>query len=121
MTARVNALAAPALREALTHDGKFTLYVHNLIDPAHGEVPAYANANAGDLVKFLIETSTGNTWCAEHALTEPERHKPVVFAVSKAFFENETIPGTTTELRYTITNVNGDSAMSPSLTVHLEM
>ena len=119
MTVDKKALVAPVLQEAVMHDGKMRLYVHNLRDPARGEVLAYANHKAGDLITFRLETSTGNTLEFNYAVTESAVW-PVQFEIKKSFFESEPIPGTSVELSYIITRIDSAREHSESLIVHLE-
>ena len=119
MTVDKKALMAPVLQEAVMHDGKMRLYVHNLHDPAHGEVSAYANHRAGDLIKFRLKTSTGNTLELVYQLTEATVW-PVQLVIKKSFFESEPIPGTSVELSYIITRMDSAPEHSDALIVHLE-
>ncbi|MHC8342096.1 hypothetical protein [Pseudomonas sp. RT6P73] len=117
MTAEVNFLAAPKLREAI--DGK--LYVHNLIDPAHGEIEAYPNAAKGDFVKLTVATSTGNTWSEEVLLNSLSAGKLIVFKIPKRIFEENLTSGATAELQYTVERPNQVPEFSTKQEVKLEL
>jgi len=115
MTAQVKTLVAPELEEAKNG----VLKVSELKEAAHGVVPPYQQAAAGDRITLHVETSTGNKWEGSHVLTAAEVGKQVSFAIPKSVFEKHLVPGANAKLHYTITQ-NGNSLMSPSLTVQLE-
>ena len=116
MTAQQKALEAPMLKEAV----EGVLYVHNLIDPAHGVVWPYPYAAPGDNVEFTVQTSTGNTWVDSITLTQASVGYPVMFAIPKVTFEKGLAPDATAKLRYKVTNVAGNPADSADLVVQLK-
>ncbi|WLI11846.1 MULTISPECIES: hypothetical protein [Pseudomonas] len=116
MTAQLKTLSAPQLREAI----KSVLFVDNLIDPAHGEVPPYANATVGDKVEFTVQTSTGNSWTHLIILTQALVGSLIVFDIPKNIFEKNLTPDATATLRYSVTSASGNTALSPDLLVKLE-
>jgi len=115
MTAQAKTLVAPDLKEAVNG----VLHVSQLKGDAHGDVPPYPLAAAGDEITMQAETSTGNEWKGSHVLTAAEVGKHVIFAIPKSVFEKNLVPGANANLRYIITQ-NGNSLMSPSLTIRLE-
>ena len=116
MTAQQKALAAPVLKEAV----EGVLYVHNLIDAAHGEVGPYPYAAAGDKVEFTVQTSTGNTWVYSIIVTPDSVGKPVTFAIPKETFAKGLVPDATAKLRYSVTTASGNPAVSVDLVVQLK-
>ncbi|MBH3407206.1 hypothetical protein I5P86_19320 [Pseudomonas glycinae] len=116
MTAQVKALEAPTLKEA--ENG--VLFLGKLKGDAHGGVPPYQQAAAGDVIIMKVETSTGNEWEGRHVLSAAEVGEPVIFAIPKHVFEKKLVPGAEAELHYTVTRNNGNAESSPLLTVQLE-
>jgi hypothetical protein len=116
MTVQQKALEAPVLKEAV----EGVLYVHNLIDAAHGEVRPYSYSAAGDKVEFTVQTSTGNTWVYSIIVTPGSVGEPVTFAIPKETFAKGLVPDATAKLRYSITSVSGNSVYSPDLVVQLK-
>ncbi|MBU6958099.1 hypothetical protein KRR23_10165 [Pseudomonas sp. CVAP len=109
-------LAPPALKEA--QEG--VLYVHNLIDPAHGLVPSYANMVAGQTVKFTVQPSYGNHWSAVHVVTAAEVGKTITVAIPKHVFEKNLVAGATAKLHYSVVEQSGNEAQSPDLVIKVE-
>ncbi|MFJ7110083.1 hypothetical protein ACIQU2_21190 [Pseudomonas sp. NPDC098740] len=116
MTAQLKALEAPVLKEAV----EGVLYVHNLIDPAHGVVWPYPYAAAGDNVEFTVQTSTGNTWVGSIALTQASVGKPVTFSIPKETFAKGLVLDATAKLQYSVTSASGNQARSADLVVQLK-
>jgi hypothetical protein len=116
MTVQQKALEAPVLKEAV----EGVLYVHNLIDPAHGVVWPYPYAEAGDDVEFTVQTSTGNTWVDSITLTQASVGNPVIFALPKETFAKGLVPDATAKLRYSVTSTSGNQADSADLDVQLK-
>lgn len=116
MTAQVKTLVALILKEA--ENG--VLFLSKLKGDAHGDVPPYQQAVAGDVITMKVETSTGNKWEARHTLTAAEVGKSVIFAIPKDVFEKKLVPGARAELHYTVTINNGNASSSPLLKVQLE-
>ncbi len=96
-----NALAAPVLREALIVGSDTVLYVHNLNDPAHGDVEPYVNAAAGDVIEFTVTTSAGRLW--RDILVVTPSLDPFIFQIPKSVFGEKPDPGATADLVYTVT------------------
>lgn len=119
MNVQVKALAPPRLREAIEHNGEFTLYVHNLVDPAHGEVQSYPNVSKGDKITFKVSTSTGNEYSWELAVGSPA-DAPFVFEIPKKIFAEKLVPGATAKLSYSVQTSSGNTAESPELRVYLK-
>lgn len=117
MTAQQKALVAPVLKEAV----EGVLYVHNLIDPAHGVVWPYPYAAAGDNVEFTVQTSTGNTWQGQLVLTAGDAGKPIVFKIPKHVFEKNLKPGATADLHYVVIRIGQTSEQSVVLKVQIEL
>ncbi|RON40421.1 hypothetical protein [Pseudomonas brassicacearum] len=117
MTAQQKALEAPVLKEAI----EGVLYVHNLIDPAHGVVWPYVNASVGDKVEFTVRTSTDNTWQGQHILTAGDAGKPIEFKILKHVFEKNLKPGASADLHYVVTRIGQVSEHSAELRVQLEL
>lgn len=120
MNVQVKALAAPRLREAIEHNGEFTLYVHNLVDPAHGEVQSYPNASKGDKITFKVSTSTGNKYSWELDVKSPA-DAPFVFKIPKNVFAEKLVPGANAKLSYSVQTSSGNTAQSAELLVYLEL
>jgi len=116
MTAQQKALAAPVLKEAV----EGVLYVHNLIDAAHGVVSSYVNASVGDKVEFNVKTSADNTWLGQQVLTG-DTGKPIVFKIPKYVFEKDLKPGATADLHYVVTRIGQTPEQSSALKVQLEL
>ncbi|CAI8874257.1 DUF3277 domain-containing protein [Pseudomonas sp. IT-347P] len=114
MTAQVNALAKPVLKEA--KEG--VLYVGKLERNAHGEV-TYENSAVGDLVTLYVETSTGNNFKDDIKLNAATIGTPLLFAIPKDIFEKNLVPGATAKLRYTVSRA-ANVSVSPVLEVRLE-
>ena len=115
MTAQLNALAAPQLKEAVNG----VLHVGKLEGNAHGLVLPYQNQTACDVVALHVKTSNGNSFEKQTVVTPAGVGKPLTFAIPKDVFEKELVPQATAELHYTITNRAGNSVASQSLTVQL--
>ncbi|KHA74808.1 hypothetical protein NZ35_00620 [Pseudomonas chlororaphis] len=119
MNVQVKALAAPLLREAIVHNGKLILFVHNLADPAHGEVQSYLNASKGDNITFKVSTSTGNEYSQELPVESPA-DAPFEFKIPKKTFEEKFVKGATAKLSYRVQTSSGNTAQSAELLVYLE-
>jgi hypothetical protein len=118
MNVQVKELAAPRLREAIEHNGKLILFVHNLVDPAHGEVQSYPNASKGDRITFMVSTSTGNKYSEELDVKSPA-DAPFVFKIPKNVFAEKLVPDATAELSYSVQTSSGNTAKSAVLLVYL--
>ena len=116
MTAQVKTLAAPTLKE--TENG--VLFLSKLKGDAHGDVPPYQQAAAGDRITLHVKTSTGNKWEGSHVLTAPEVGKPTIFSIPKSVFEKQLVPRASADLHYNITPIGGAPQQSPTLRVQLE-
>jgi hypothetical protein len=116
MTAQLKTLDKPSLPNAVGD----VLYVHNLPDPTPGVVPSYGNATQGDVVKFRVVTSTGNTWQESYVLIAGDVGKPITFQIKKETFEKNLTSGATADVHYTLTRGTGRPVQSPVLQVRLE-
>lgn len=116
----VQALATPRLREAIEHNGEFTLYVDNLVDPAHGEVQSYLNVSKGDKITFKVSTSTGNGYSQELAIESPA-DAPFVFKIPKQIFAEKLVPDAIAKLGYSVQTSSGNTAESPELRLYLKL
>ncbi|VVQ28191.1 hypothetical protein [Pseudomonas fluorescens] len=95
----IQMLPAPVLKEAIND----VLYVHNLIDPAHGVVPALQEAAAGDKITLKVYDSDGaEEWSGSVELTSISAGKPVELAIPKAPFEKMLKAGKNAGLQYYI-------------------
>jgi len=113
MTAQVNALAKPVLKEAKDD----VLYVGKLDGDAHGLV-TYENSVVGDVVTLYVKPSSGNDFETHFILTSTTS-MPVIFVIPKTIFEKNLVPGANAKLHYSVTRASNVSA-SPVLTVRLE-
>jgi hypothetical protein len=93
----IQMLPAPALEEAIDN----VLHVHSLVDPAHGIVPAFQEAAAGDTITLKVYDSDGTEqWSHSVELTASSAGKPVEFAIPKALFEKMLNAGMNARLQY---------------------
>ncbi|MBC3777438.1 hypothetical protein [Pseudomonas sp. SWRI99] len=93
----IQMLPAPVLKEAIDD----VLYVHNLIDPAHGVVPALQEAAAGDKITLKVYDSDGaEEWSGSVELTSISAGKPVELAIPKTPFEKMLNAGKNARLQY---------------------
>ena len=113
-------VSAPVLREAVEVNDKLILFVHNLLDPAHCEIPHFSDAAAGDKIALKVLTSTGNEKDYVHVLTASDLGRPLILTIKKAVFEKNLSQGATAFLYYIVTTVSGKTLTSPVLLVHLE-
>lgn len=98
----IQMLPAPVLKEAIDD----VLYVHNLIDPAHGVVPALQEAAAGDKITLKVSDSDGaEKWSDSVELTSISAGKPVELAIPKAPFEKMLKAGKDARLQYSLEHV----------------
>ncbi|WP_249384249.1 hypothetical protein [Pseudomonas fluorescens] len=102
------------------HDGKLILFVHNLVDPAHGEVQSYPNVSKGDKITFEVSTSTGNEYSRELTVGSPA-DAPFVFEILKKVFAEEFVTGATATLSYSVQTSSGNTAQSAKLLVYLKL
>ena len=116
MTAQQKVLSSPELKEAV----KGVLYVHNLVGPAHGIVPPYADMKVGQKVEFTVQTSYGDNWRESILVTAAMVGLPITFAIPKDVFEKNLVPGATAKLNYSVTEASGNPTLSPDLVVKVE-
>jgi hypothetical protein len=116
MTAQVKNLATPVLEEA--ENG--VLHIGKLQGNAHGHVPPNPNFAPGDMITFVVETSTGNTNEQLRALTAAELGRPVVISIPKDVFERNLTPDATAKLFYKWKKHDQTSETSPHLKLKLE-
>lgn len=96
MTAQVNALAAPELKEA--EDG--VLHVGKLKEHATALVHTYPKQAEGEVVTLSVKTSTGNSFDVDTVVTAAGVGKPLTFAIPKDIFEKNLVPGASAKLHY---------------------
>jgi len=112
----VTRLPAPSLKEAVNG----VLYVHNLIDSAHGEVRELPNAASGDTIKLTVSNSDGSLeWDTETVLTDITVGKPIVLPIPKATFEKMLNAETNAVLQYSLES-GGNQKLSMQLSVELK-
>ncbi|MHC5134227.1 hypothetical protein ACYSTU_24140 [Pseudomonas glycinis] len=119
MTPKATNLAPPQLLEATVHDGKLKLYIHNLVDPAHGIVESYPDVMEGDKVIFEVSTSTGNQDKQELEVKSPT-DASFVFNIAKKIFAEKFEPGAIATLSYSVQR-SGNTAPSEKQKVYLEL
>lgn len=117
---QVEELPAPVLKEALVHDGKLKLFIHNLVDPAHGEVFPVAGTVAGDSITLQVNTTTGNAWDSTYILTEADEGMPIVFAIPKEIFASNLAPKAIARLYYLVKKADQTIGYSAPVDVELE-
>ncbi|MCF5700645.1 hypothetical protein [Pseudomonas syringae] len=112
----IQMLPAPVLKEAIDD----VLYVHNLIDPAHGVVPALQEAAAGDKITLKVYDSDGaEEWSGSVELTSISAGKPVELAIPKAPFEKMLKAGKNAVLQYSLERA-GTQKLSMQLVIELK-
>jgi hypothetical protein len=112
----IQMLPAPVLNEAV----EGILYVHNLIGPAHGVVPALQEAAAGDKITLKVYDSDGaEEWSGSVELTSTSAGKPVELAIPKAPFEKMLKAGKNAGLQYSIKRA-GNQKLSVQLVIELK-
>ncbi|PKA69321.1 MULTISPECIES: hypothetical protein [Pseudomonas] len=113
----ITMLPAPLLIEA--NDG--VLYVHNLVDPAHGEVPVYPGAAKGDAITLTVSNSDGiNEWEGKEVLSSATIEKPILFKIPKAPFEKMLDAKKSAVLQYSVKHANGNQAASFQTPIELK-
>lgn len=120
MTPKATNLAPPQLLEATVHDGKLKLYIHNLVDPAHGIVESYPDVMEGDKVIFEVSTSRGNQDKQELEVKSPT-DASFVFNIAKKIFAEKFEPGAIATLSYSVQRSSGNTAPSEKQKVYLEL
>jgi hypothetical protein len=109
-------LPAPVLKEAIDD----VLYVHNLIDPAHGIVPALQEAAAGDRITLNVyDSDDAEQWSYTVVLTAISAGKPAEFKIPKAPFEKMLKAGKNARLQYSIER-GGTQKHSMQLVIELK-
>ncbi|MFJ5257675.1 hypothetical protein ACIP8I_21080 [Pseudomonas sp. NPDC088414] len=112
----VTMLPAPLLKEAING----VLYVHNLIDPAHGEVPVLPDAVPGDAIKLTVSNSGGFLeWETKIVLTAITIGKPIVLPIPKTTFEKMLSAESDAALQYSLESA-GDQKLSMPLSIELK-
>jgi len=112
----VTMLPAPSLKEAING----VLYVHNLIDEAHGEVPVLPNAVPGDTIKLTVSNSDGFLeWETKIVLTAITIGKPIVLPIPKTTFERMLNAETNAVLQYSLESA-GNQKLSMQLLIELK-
>lgn len=112
----IQMLPAPVLKEAIND----VLYVHNLVDPAHGIVPAPPEAASEDRITLNLCDSDGTEpWSHSVVLTAISAGKPVEFAIPKAPFENMLKAGKNAVLQYSLESA-GSQKVSMQLVIVLK-
>ncbi|WP_339449851.1 hypothetical protein [Pseudomonas sp. EA_5y_Pfl2_R50] len=102
----IQMLPPPALNEAIND----VLYVHNLISPAHGVVPARQEAVIGDKITLKVHDSDGaEQWSDSVVLTSISAGEPIEFEIPKAPFEKMLKAGKNTGLLYTIESAGNEN------------
>lgn len=112
----IQMLPAPALKEAING----VLYLHNLVDPAHGVVPVPQEAALGDKITLNVYDSDGaEQWSQSVVLNSISAGKPVEFAIPKAPFEKMLKDGKNAGLQYSIER-SGNQKLSMQLVIELK-
>jgi hypothetical protein len=112
----IQMLPSPAVKEAIND----VLYVHNLVDHAHGIVPAPQEAAPGDTVTLNMYDSDGaKQWSHSVVLTAISAGKPVELAIPKALFENMLKAGKNAGLQYSLESA-GSQKVSMQLVIELK-
>jgi hypothetical protein len=112
----IQMLPPPVLKEAIDD----VLYVHSLIDPGHGVVPALQEAVAGDRITLKVYDSDGaEEWSDSVELTSISAGKPVELAIPKAPFEKMLNAGKNAGLQYLIERA-GNQKCSMQLVIELK-
>ncbi|MFI8226900.1 hypothetical protein [Pseudomonas sp. NPDC085632] len=112
----IQMLPAPVLKEAIND----VLHVHDLVGPAHGEVPALQEAASGDRITLKVYDPEGaEQWSDSVVLTPISAGKPVEFAIPKAQFEKMLNAGQNAKLQYSLEHA-GDQKLSMQLVIELK-
>jgi hypothetical protein len=112
----IQMLPTPRLKEAIND----VLYVHNLIDPAHGVVDALQEAAEEDIITLKVYDSDGaEEWSGSVKLTSISIGKPVQLAIPKARFEKMLNAGKNARLQYFVDRA-GNVRQSIPLEITLE-
>ncbi|WP_460154303.1 hypothetical protein [Pseudomonas sp. S3_G06] len=112
----IQTLPPPVLKEALGG----VLYVHNLIDPAHGLVPVPEAAAQGDIVTLTVSNSNdAEQWSNSVPLPSPPLRPQLEFNIPKAVFEKMLSAETDATLKYSIER-SGNALVSEPLKIELK-
>lgn len=116
MNTKVNVLLAPKIEEAVGDK----LSVGKLVNVATGIVPVYSGAKTDDVITLTVNTSTGNNFHAQHALTGPGVGLPISFLIPEGIFSKGLVQGATADVSYTVSQSGTPDRASLVLKLHLE-